>query len=97
MEANSIKRILDDKLNYQNRNTRNALAEVFKDKVFTPVYDISLRNHKELAFERLKKVMESKPCSVKDFLTDPNNIFTMHEMVLIFFFTFMTLLSILFT
>ena len=86
MEANSIKRILDDKLNYQNRNTRNALAEVFKDKVFTPVYDISLRNHKELAFERLKKVMESKPCSVKDFLTDPNNIFTMHEMVLIFFF-----------
>jgi hypothetical protein len=25
--------------------------------------------------------MADKPCSVKDFLSDPNNIFTMHEMV----------------
>lgn len=81
METKSIKAVLDEKLNYQNRNTRNALSEIFKDKVFTPVYDISLRNHKELAYDRLKKVMEKKPCSVKDFLTDPNNIFTMHEMV----------------
>jgi len=81
MEAKSIKSIVDEKLNFQNRNTRKAVAEVFRDKIFTPVYDISLRNHKELAFERLKKVMDSKPCSVKDFLTDPNNIFTMHEMV----------------
>jgi len=86
MEANSIRKILDEKLNYQNKSTRKAMAEVFKDKVFTPVYDISLRNHKELAFDRLKKVMESKPCSVKDFLTDPNNIFTMHEMVYKFLF-----------
>ncbi len=81
MESKSIKAILDEKLNTVNRNTRDALSETFKDKVFTPLYDISLRNHKELAFERLKKVMEKKPCSVKDFLTDPNNIFTMHEMV----------------
>jgi len=83
MESKSIKAILDEKLNYQNRNTRNALSEIFKDKIFTPVYDISLRNHKELAYDRLKKVMEKKPCSVKDFLTDPNNIFTMHEMVIL--------------
>jgi acyl-CoA oxidase len=68
-----------------NSNTRQVLSELFKDKVFTPVYDISLRNQKELAFDRLKKVMSAKPCSVKDFLTDPNNIFTMHEMVIIFF------------
>jgi len=87
MQSQSIKTILDEKLNTINRNTRNTLSEIFKDKVFTPQYDISLRGHKELAFDRLKKVMEKKPCSVKDFLTDPNNIFTMHEMVinLIFF------------
>ena len=81
MESKSIKTILDEKLNQVNRNTRNSLAEIFKGELFTPVYDISLRNQKELAYNRLKKVMESKPCSVRDFLTDPNNIFTMHEMV----------------
>ena len=88
MESRSIKAILNEKLNEQNRNTRNALGEIFKDGLFTPVYDISLRNMKELAFDRLKKVMSYKLCSVKDFLTDPNNIFTMHEMVIIIYFMF---------
>lgn len=82
METKSIREVIDEKLNQVNRDTRNKLSEIMKDKVFTPVYDISLRNHKEIAFDRLKKVMETKPCSVKDFISDPNNIFTMHEMVL---------------
>lgn len=81
MENNSIKNVLDQKLSSVNANTRKLLSETFKDKVFTPLYDISLRDQKELAYDRLKKVMSVKPCSVKDFLTDPNNIFTMHEMV----------------
>ena len=81
MENKSIKAVLDEKLSTVNANTRKILSETFKDQVFTPVYDISLRDQKELAFDRLKKVMAAKPCSVRDFLTDPNNIFTMHEMV----------------
>jgi len=81
MENKSIKAVLDEKLSSVNANTRKTLSETFKDKVFTPIYDTSLRNQKELAFDRLKRVMADKPCSVKDFLSDPNNIFTMHEMV----------------
>jgi acyl-CoA oxidase len=86
MENKSIKAVLDEKLSSVNSNTRKILSETFKDKVFTPVYDISLRDQKELAYDRLKKVMEAKPCSVRDFQTDPNNIFTMHEMVSYFFY-----------
>ena len=81
MENKSIKAVLDEKLSSVNANTRALLSETFKDKVFTPVYDISLRNQKELAYDRLKRVMADKPCSVRDFQTDPDNIFTMHEMV----------------
>lgn len=81
MENKTIKAVLDEKLSSVNNKTRKILSETFKDKVFTPVYDVSLRNQKELAFDRLKRVMADKPCSVRDFQTDPNNIFTMHEMV----------------
>ena len=81
MENKSIKAVLDEKLSSRNANTRKLLSKTFEDKVFTPVYDISLRNQKELAYDRLKRVMADKPCSVRDFQTDPDNIFTMHEMV----------------
>jgi acyl-CoA oxidase len=81
MENKTIKAVLDEKLSTVNNKTRKLLSETFKDKVFTPVYDVSLRNQKELAFDRLKRVMADKPCSVRDFQTDPENIFTMHEMV----------------
>jgi acyl-CoA oxidase len=81
MENKTIKAVLDEKLSSVNNKTRKILSETFKDKVFTPVYDVSLRNQKELAFDRLKRVMADKPCSVRNFQTDPENIFTMHEMV----------------
>jgi acyl-CoA oxidase len=76
-----ITHVLNKQLNSVNKTTRNTLALCFKDKLFTPVYDISLRNQKELALERLKKVMSTKVVSISDFLKDPDNIFTVHEMV----------------
>jgi acyl-CoA oxidase len=76
-----IAKILDDALNTVNRNTRNELTQTFNDKLFVPVYDISLRNAKELALERLKKVISTKVVSIRDFVTNPENIFTVHEMV----------------
>jgi acyl-CoA oxidase len=77
----NLKTVLNDSLNKSNRNTRRALANILKEKIFTPVYDISLREMKSLAQERLKKVMSTKVVSVKDFLTDPENIFTTHEIL----------------
>jgi acyl-CoA oxidase len=80
-QKQEIGKILDEALNTVNRNTRKTLSETFNDKLFVPVYDISLRNSKELALERLKKVISSKVVSIRDFLTNPENIFTVHEMV----------------
>ena len=75
---------LDLALNNVNKNTRKILEETFNDKIFVPVYDISLRNSKELALERLKKVISTKVVSIRDFQTNPENIFTVHEMVTIY-------------
>ncbi len=80
-ETQNLKSTLRETLNKTNRNTRKALANVLKEKIFTPVYDISLREMKSLAQERLKKVMSTKVVSIKDFLFDPENIFTTHEML----------------
>ena len=78
-----IANTLDLALNNVNQNTRKILTETFNDKIFVPVYNISLRESKELALERLKKVISTKVVSIRDFLTDPRNIFTVHEMVTI--------------
>jgi hypothetical protein len=81
-DVNEIKTQLDKALNSTNRTTRRTLANTFKDELFTPVYDISLRKAKDLALERMKKVISSKVVSIRDFLNDPENIFTVHEMVI---------------
>ncbi len=74
--------IIDKSLNTVNRETREKFSELVKDPLFTPVYDISIRNQKEIAQKRLKKVAEAKLVSVRDFKKDPENIFTMHELVI---------------
>jgi hypothetical protein len=76
--------LIDQSLNSVNRETREKYSEIVKDPLFTPIYDISIRDQKELAQRRLKKVAEYKLVSVKDFKRDPENIFTMHEMVINF-------------
>jgi hypothetical protein len=81
MEKTLLCKILDDNLNSINRNTRDALAELFKNDLFIPIYDISIREMKELALKRLQKIASSKIVSVRDFLENPENIFTTHEMV----------------
>ena len=81
MDSTGLNKILNDKLNSINRTTRNALSNCFKDDVFVPVYNISLREQKELALRRLQKVISTRMVSIRDFLKDPENIFTVHEMV----------------
>jgi hypothetical protein len=80
----NLNKVLNIRLNSNNRTTRNALSNLFKDDIFIPKYDISARDQKELALERLKKVANTKMISIRDFLKDPENIFTAHEMVILF-------------
>ena len=84
--------IIDKSLNTVNRETRDKFSELVKDPLFTPVYDTSIRNQKEIAQKRLKKVADAKLVSVRDFKKDPENIFTMHELVIKSFFIFSCLM-----
>jgi hypothetical protein len=83
-KSTNLTYLIDQSLNSVNRETREKYSEIVKDPLFTPIYDISIRDQKELAQRRLKKVAEFKLVSVKDFKRDPENIFTMHEMVISF-------------
>ncbi len=66
-----------------NPVTRQKLVEVFSEnkELFYPMYNLSLKAQKYISQERLKKVLEQGVVSVNDFESDPNNIFTTHEMV----------------
>jgi acyl-CoA oxidase len=79
----NTKEFINTSLNSVNPETRDKIFNLVKDPLFTPVYDISIRNEKELAQQRLKVISSAKAVSIRDFLTNPENIFTMHEIVLI--------------
>lgn len=68
-----------DKLNLllepDNRDNRKAFRELFKDQIFVPRYNVSMHYERELALERLKKIVEQKIFSVLDFERNPKNIF----------------------
>lgn len=80
----NLHHVMKHHLNKPNKNTRRAFNKIYDEDIFTPVYDVSLRQQKEIALERMKRVLSYKVVSVRDFLIDPENIFTVHEMVIIF-------------
>ena len=49
------------------------------DPLFAPRMDVDLRDERELAQERLRRLCRAKFISVKDFLTNPHRVFAAHE------------------
>ena len=87
--ASDLNSIFDKHLNSLNRETRSKLLNLFQnDPLFIPKFDVSLREEKEIAQQRLQKVCDLKVVSIRDFLTNPENIFTTHEVVSIFILLF---------
>jgi acyl-CoA oxidase len=72
---------LQDLLEHDNQETREALRALFKDSLFTPRYNISLDEERDLAYERLKSICDNKLISVLDFKENPHRIFSVHEAV----------------
>ena len=68
-------------LEHDNRETRSALKELFKDPLFTPRYAITLPEERELALARLKAICADESISVRDFIHNPHRIFSVHETV----------------
>jgi hypothetical protein len=68
---------LRDFLWHDNLETRKKFLElVAKDDLFLPRWNASLPEQREIAFKRLQTISKAKLFSVKDFLTNPRNIFT---------------------
>jgi acyl-CoA oxidase len=78
---NNFKDVINNSLNSVCKETRDKFYELSKNPLYTPLYDISLRNQKELAQTRLKEISKANLASIKDFRTNPDNIFTVHELV----------------
>lgn len=66
-------------LDHHNHDTRAGLRALFKDDLFRPRYNVSLDEERELAYQRLSRVCNSGLFSVRDFWTNPRNIFAVHE------------------
>ena len=66
-------------LEHDNHDAREKLKELFKDDIFIPRYNISLKQERDIALERLQKLCDQKIFSVKNFLDNPRRIFTAHE------------------
>lgn len=49
--------------------------------MFRPKYLMSLDESRELAYKRIKAVADAKLFSIFDFVNDPINLFTAHEML----------------
>ena len=60
--------------------TREKWKELSKDPIFIPIYDTNIHEEKELALQRLKKIIQYKVFSVFDFVKNPLNVFANHEM-----------------
>lgn len=68
---------LRDFLWHDNIDTRKKFLElVTKDEVWLPKFNLSLPEQRDLAFKRLQLISKAKLFSVKDFSSNPRNIFT---------------------
>lgn len=63
-------------LDHDNHENRAALRKFLsQNPLYTPRYNISLADERELALERLKGITQRKFISVLDFERNPLNIF----------------------
>lgn len=67
-------------LEHDNHEMREKLRQFLEGPLFTPKFDISLEEERELAYQRLKAICQSGFFSVRDFHTNPYRIFAAHEL-----------------
>ncbi|ETW03619.1 hypothetical protein H310_05022 [Aphanomyces invadans] len=70
---------MNEWLDPDNRDMRRELKAFLKDDSFRPRYNIPLAEEREIALSQLKKICDAKFFSVKDFHTNPHNIYAAHE------------------
>ena len=75
------KQQLSDMLLGDDPKKRDKWFELFKNQVWIPKYNMDWETTRDEPFKKLIYTMKSGIVSVKDFFTDPKNIFLAHEMI----------------
>jgi len=75
----SFSRFLTRNTNIFSISNRLKMKELARHKIFTPKYNISLEEERELAYQRLKYICSRDIISITDFKDRPENIFMAHE------------------
>ncbi|KAF6031789.1 hypothetical protein EB796_009893 [Bugula neritina] len=70
-------------LDHDNLSMRQEMREFLRDPLFTPRYNISLSDERDVALERLKKICDAGFISVLNFEDNPGKIFAAHELAAI--------------
>jgi len=76
-DASAMSRLLD----HDNIDTRDGLKELFNGELYTPRYNVTLAEERELALQRLQAICDKRLISVLDFKDNPRRIFSAHETV----------------
>eukprot|EP00835_Amoeboradix_gromovi_P004794 NODE_398_length_9374_cov_0.508895.p2 type:complete len:513 gc:universal NODE_398_length_9374_cov_0.508895:4389-5927(+) len=71
---------LEHLLDHDNHLNRKELRKFLATPLFTPRYNITLKEQRELALKRLGKIM-GKYVSVYDFKNNPLNVLAVHELI----------------
>lgn len=90
MKLKKLKKVLEN----DNHEYREKLKLLFSDPIFTPRLDISLKDQKELAYKRLRKLFQSGLVDLQDFEKDPRRIFALHEVCSMVDGSFVTKLTV---
>lgn len=75
MQLRTLKKLVEN----DNHDFRDKLKLLLTDPIYTPRYELSLEQERDLAFKRLQKLFQSGLVDVTDFEKDPRRIFALHE------------------
>ncbi|MBI2603675.1 MAG: acyl-CoA dehydrogenase family protein [Deltaproteobacteria bacterium] len=75
MNLKKLKRLLEN----DNHDYREKLKLLMSDPIFTPRFELSLKEQRNLAFTRLQKLFRSGMVDLHDFETDHRRIFALHD------------------
>ena len=68
-------------LDHDNHEMRDSMRKFLEGPLFTPKFNISLEEERELAYQRLRAICQNGFISVRDFKTNPYRVFAAHELV----------------
>lgn len=90
MSLKKLKYLLEN----DNHEYREKLKLLFSDPLYTPRFDISIEDQKELAYKRLQKLCQAGLLDIQDFETDPRRIFALHDICAYIDGSFVTKLTV---